>query len=151
MLRRQRPSPRLARSAQGFTLIELIVVLTTIGLLVALAAVSYIKLTNDARIAKSKTLVTTIATAKAMFVADQKTTPADIAAFNSDPEGNAATILKYIRINGAEPKDINDLLALSGIISGGVTIKFGTVDGGTANGGTVGQAPTVTGYGYPST
>jgi type II secretory pathway pseudopilin PulG len=133
----------------GFTITELIVVVTLIILLAALAVTAYNKLVNDARVAKSANLVTTLATAKSMFVADKNTTPAEIAAFNAAPESNFATIAPYIRINGATPKDMNDLLSLCGIPSNsGITVTIGTVDDGSSGGGTTGTTPTVTGYGY---
>ncbi|HYY31255.1 MAG TPA: type II secretion system protein [Chthoniobacterales bacterium] len=135
----------------GFTITELIIVVTLIILLTALAIAAYNKLVNDARVAKSASLVATLATAKSMFVADSKTTSAQIAAFNADPEGNFAMIAPYIRINGAAPRDMNDLLSLSGIPSSGVTVTIGAVDDGTSSGGSTGQAPTVTGYGYSAT
>jgi type II secretory pathway pseudopilin PulG len=135
----------------GFTITELIIVVTLVILLTALAAGAYSKLVNVARVAKSANLVATLATAKSMFVADSKTTPAQIAAFNADPEGNFATIAPYIRINGATPRDMNDLLSLSGIPSSGVTVTIGAVDDGISGGGSTGQAPTVTGYGYSTT
>jgi Tfp pilus assembly protein PilE len=132
----------------GFTITELIIVITLVILLAALAITAYNKLVNDARVAKSATLVTTLATAKSMFVADKNTTPAQIAAFNAAPDSNFSMLAPYIRINGATPKDMNDLLSLCGIPSSGVTVTIGTVDDGSSSGGTTGTAPTVTGYGY---
>ena len=131
----------------GFTITELIVVLTLLILLAALAVAGYNKVVNDARVAKSATLVTALATAKSMFVADRNTTPSQIAVLNADPESNFTMIAQYIRISGATPKDISDLLSLCGIPSNGVTVTIGTVDDGIS-GGTIGTAPTVTGYGY---
>ena len=144
--RREGYSPRA-----GFTITELIIVVTLVILLTALAIAAYNKLVNDARVAKSASLVATLAAAKSMFVADSKTTPAQIAAFNADPEGSFATIAPYIRINGAIPRDMNDLLSLCGIPSSGVTVTIGAVDEGISGGGSTGQAPTVTGYGYSTT
>jgi Tfp pilus assembly protein PilE len=132
----------------GFTITELIVVVTVVILLAAIAVTVYNKLVNDARVAKSAGLVTTLATAKSVFVADRNTTPAQIVAFNAAPESNFAIIAPYIRINGATPKDMNDLLSLCGIPSNGVTVTTGTVDDGSSGGGTIGTAPTVIGYGY---
>jgi Tfp pilus assembly protein PilE len=131
----------------GFTITELIIVITLVILLTALAITAYNKLVNDARVAKSANLITTLAAAKSMFVADKNTTPAQIAAFNASPESNFTMIAAYIRINGATPKDVNDLLSLCGIPPNGVTITIGMVDDGSS-GGTSGTAPTVTGYGY---
>jgi hypothetical protein len=124
----------------------LIVAITLIILLAALAVTAYNKLVNDARVAKSAGLVTTLATAKSMFVADKETTPGQIAAFNADPENNFPVIAQYIRINGSTPKDMDDLLSLSGIpASSDIKVTIGTVDDGA--GGTPGVAPTVIGYG----
>jgi Tfp pilus assembly protein PilE len=132
----------------GFTITELIIVVTVVILLTALAITAYNKLVNDARVAKSANLVTTLAAAKSMFVADKNTTPGQIAAFNAAPESNFTMIAQYIRISGATPKDMNDLLSLCGIPPNGVTITIGTVDDGSSGGGTTGVAPIVTGYGY---
>ena len=127
----------------------MIIVITLVILLAALAVTAYNKLVNDARVAKSANLVTTLATAKSMFVADKNTTLAQIAAFNSAPESNFPMIAPYIRINGATPQDMNDLLSLCGIPSNsGVKVTIGTVDDGSSGGGTAGIAPTVIGYGY---
>jgi hypothetical protein len=56
----------------GFTIAELIVVVTVVILLTSLAVGAYNKLINDARVAKSAALISTLATAKAMFVADKE-------------------------------------------------------------------------------
>ena len=119
----------------GFTITELIIVITLVILLAALAVTAYNKLVNDARVAKSANLVTTLATAKSMFVADKNTTPAQIATFNSAPESNFTMIAVYIRINGATPKDMNDLLLLCGIPPDSVKVTIGTVDDGSSGGG----------------
>jgi type II secretory pathway pseudopilin PulG len=132
----------------GFTITELIIVITLVILLAALAVTAYNKLVNDARVAKSANLVTTLATAKSMFVADKNTAPAQIAIFNAAPESNFTVIAAYIRINGATPKDMSDLLSLCGIPPNSVTITIGTVDDGSSGGGTTGTTPTVIGYGY---
>ena len=131
----------------GFTIIELIIVVTLVILLAALALTAYSKVVNGARVVKSAGLVTALATTKSMFVADKNTTPAQIAAFNADPESNFAMIAPYIRINGATPEDVDDLLLLCNIPSDGVTVTIGTVDDGSS-GGMAGVAPTVTGFGY---
>ena len=132
----------------GFTITELVVVVTVVMLLAAFALGAYNKLVNDARGAKSAALISTLATAKAMFVADKNTTPAQIAAFNAAPESNFSMIAQYIQINGATPTDMNDLLSLCGIPSIGVTVTIGMVDDGSSGGGTTGTAPAVIGYGY---
>jgi type IV pilus assembly protein PilA len=75
------------RASNGFTIVELIVVVTVIGLLVAIAVGAYNKVVNHAKVSKSLALVNTLQTAKSLFVADPKTTPALISTFNGGPDG----------------------------------------------------------------
>ena len=134
------------RANNGFTIVELIVVLTVIGLLAAIAVGAYNKVVNDAKVTKSLALVNTLATAKASFVADPKTTPALISTFNGSPDGNFPMIAPYTRVNGAQPTGEADLLAKSGMPST-VKVTLGTVDDSAFQGSNPDQAPTVTGYG----
>jgi prepilin-type N-terminal cleavage/methylation domain-containing protein len=134
------------RANNGFTIIELIVVVTVIGLLVAIAVGAYNKVVNDAKVTKSLAFVNTLATAKALFVADPNTTPALISTFNDGPNGNFAMIAPYIRVKGVQPTDEADLLAKSGMPSS-IKVTLGTVDDSPFQGSNPDQAPTVTGYG----
>jgi prepilin-type N-terminal cleavage/methylation domain-containing protein len=135
------------RANQGFTIVELIVVVTVIGLLAAIAVGAYNKVVNDAKVAKSQALINTLSTAKSLFVADPKTLPTDIQSFNSSQD--FSKIAPYIRVNGAQPTSIPDLLSLSGLPST-VTVTLGTVDDSSFGGSNTDQAPTVTGYGLTS-
>ena len=65
-----------ARANRGFTIVELVVVVTVIGLLAALAVGAYNKVVNDAKTTKALALVNTLATAKTLFVGDPRTTSA---------------------------------------------------------------------------
>jgi prepilin-type N-terminal cleavage/methylation domain-containing protein len=133
------------RANNGFTIVELIVVVTVIGLLAAIAVGAHNKVVNQAKVTKSLALVNTLATTKALFVADPKTTPALISTFNDGPNGNFAMIAPYIRVNGVQPKDEADLLAKSAMPSS-VKVTLGTVDDSSFQGSNSDQAPTVTGY-----
>ena len=130
------------RNNRGFTIVELIVVITVIGFLAAIAVGAYNKVVNDAKTTKSLALVNTLSTAKSLFVADPATTEANIQAFNAN--GDFTLISKYIRVNGATPTDIANLLLLSGFPATGVTVTLGTVEDAANN--TQDTAPTVTGY-----
>jgi len=139
------------RKNQGFTIVELIVVITVIGLLAAVAVGAYNKVVNDAKIAKSTALINTLSTAKSLFVADPKTAPSDISTYNTDPDGNFAKyIAQYVRVNGAQPTDMPGLLTMSGFPSGAVSVHLNTVDDSSFSGGHADVAPTVTGYGLPA-
>ena len=88
-----------ARAKRGFTVIELVVVVTVIGLLAVMAVGAYNKVVNDAKTTKSLALVNTLSTAKSLFVADPRTTTAMITTFNGGPDANFALIAPYIRVN----------------------------------------------------
>ena len=133
------------RANRGFTIVELIVVITVIGLLAAIAVGAYNKVVNDAKNAKVLALVNTLSTAKSLFVADPNTLKSDITTYNGSPDNNFAKIAPYIRINGAVPTSEADLLAKSGLPAG-VVIVLGTVDDSSFGGTNVDTAPTVTGY-----
>ena len=134
-----------ARANRGFTIIELVVVVTVMGLLAALAVGAYNKVVNDAKTTKALALVNTLATAKSLFVADPRTTSAAIEQFNGAPDANFTLIAPYIRVNGAQPASEADLLAKSGMPST-VVITLGTVDDTSFGGTNTDVAPTVAGY-----
>jgi prepilin-type N-terminal cleavage/methylation domain-containing protein len=134
---------RGARANRGFTIVELIVVITVIGLLAALAVGAYNKVVNDAKTAKAQALVNTLSTAKSLFVADPNTTEQMIQAYNTAPA--FASIQNYIRVNGAVPTSEANLLTLSGMPAT-VTISLGTVEDDTVTPNIPDSPPTVTGY-----
>jgi len=135
------------RANNGFTIVELIVVVTVIGLLAAIAVGAYNKVVNDAKNARTLALVNTLSTAKSLFVADPARTAVLINSYNtSTGDTQFALIANYIRVNGAPPTKEANLLALSGFPASGVTITLGTVDDSSFGGTNLDQAPTVTGY-----
>lgn len=127
----------------GFTIVELIVVMTVISILSALAASAYNKVVNDAKQANASALVSTLATAKTAFVTDQSTSPIEIQQFNSDPDASFASIAPYIRVNGVQPASEDDLRKLDGLPAS-TSISLGTVDDSRLGGSDADQAPTVT-------
>jgi prepilin-type N-terminal cleavage/methylation domain-containing protein len=139
-----------ARANRGFTIVELIVVVTIIGLLAALAVGAYNTVLNQAKSTKSLALVNTLSTAKSLFVADPATTETMIQGFNgSTGDTQFAFIAKYIRVNGAIPTDEATLQSLSGLPPApGVSFTLGTVDDANAPGGAVADSPPVV-SGYP--
>jgi type IV pilus assembly protein PilA len=135
------------RKNQGFTIVELIVVITVIALLAAIAVGAYNKVVNDAKVAKSTALVNTLSTAKSLFVADPKTTPDMISQFNQSQDYKF--IAPYIRVNGTQPGSVDQLLTLSGLPIPASNVTLGTVDDSSFNPSnpTPDAAPTVKGYG----
>jgi prepilin-type N-terminal cleavage/methylation domain-containing protein len=128
---------------RGFTIVELIVVVTIISLLSGLAAGAYNKVVNDAKQANANALVSTLATAKIAFVTDPSTSPTEIQQFNSDPDASFALIAPYIRVNGVQPTSEDDLRKLDGLPAS-TSISLGTVDDSRLGGRNADQAPTVT-------
>jgi prepilin-type N-terminal cleavage/methylation domain-containing protein len=128
---------------RGFTIVELIVVVTVISILSALAMGAYNKVVNDAKLANTSALVSTLATAKTAFVADPSTSPTGIQQFNSAPDANFASIAPYIRVNGVQPASEDDLRKLEGLPAS-ISIALGTVDDSGLGGSNADQAPAVT-------
>jgi type IV pilus assembly protein PilE len=133
----------------GFTIVELIVVVTIISILASLALGAYNKVLNDTKLAKANALVSTLMTAKTAFLADSSTSAAAIQQFNTAPDANFASIAPYIRINGAQPANEDDLRKLIGLPSS-TSIALGTVDDAELGGRNADQAPAVMLHKRPS-
>jgi prepilin-type N-terminal cleavage/methylation domain-containing protein len=127
---------------RGFTIVELIVVVTLMSMLTPLAVFAYNKLLNDTKLVKANALVSTLSTAKTAFMADPSTSPAAIQEFNSAPDANFALIAPYLRVNGVQPASQDDLKKLEGFPSS-TSIALGRVDDSSFGGSNTDQAPTV--------
>ena len=137
---------RSAEAAQaGFTIVEMIVVVTVVGFLAAVALGAHAKVANDAKIIKYRALISTLTIAKSAWLADPATTARDVQTFNAGPEANFAMIAPYIRVNGAQPSNEQHLLSLSALPNS-VRIRLGTVDDSSFGGQNSDQAPTVSGH-----
>ena len=98
------------RSKNGFTIVELVVVITIIGILASSAVFAYNKVVNDARATKSREVASALEQAKAQFMLDPGTTAQDVSDFNADPESNFDKIAPYLEVNGVRPPDIAAVL-----------------------------------------
>ena len=127
---------------RGFTIVELIAVVTVISILTTLALSAYNKVVNDAKLANANALVSTLMTAKTAFVADPSTSQAAIQKFNSAPDANFASIAPYIRVNGVQPASEDDLRKLEGFPLS-MSIALGRVDDSGLGGSNADQAPAV--------
>ena len=135
---------RSAETAQtGFTIIEMMVVVTVIGILAAVALGAHAKVADDAKVVKYRALISTLTAAKSAWLADPTTTARDVWTFNAGPQGNFAMIAPYLRVNGAQPTDERHLLLLYGMPNR-VRIELGTVDDSSFGGQNSDQSPTVT-------
>ena len=128
---------------RGFTIVELIVVVTVISILSALAIAAYNKVVNDAKLANASALVSTLSTAKSAFVADSSTSSTEIQQFNSAPDANFASVAPYIQVNGVHPASEDHLRKLEGLPAS-TSIALGTVDDSELGGSNTDQAPAVT-------
>jgi prepilin-type N-terminal cleavage/methylation domain-containing protein len=115
------------RSKNGFTIVELVVVMTIMGILASSAVIAYNKVVNDAKATKSRDVVSALQQAKALFMLDPGTTAQDVSDFNADPDSNFDKIAPYLEVNGVQPPNIAAVLKSLGVPQT-TTVSLGTVD-----------------------
>ena len=98
------------RSNNGFTIVELVVVMTIIGILASSAVFAYNKVVNDAKATKNREVASALGHAKALFMLDPGTTAQDVSDFNADPDRNFDKIAPYRRSTESGDETISEPL-----------------------------------------
>lgn len=119
---------------KGFTLIEMLIVVTIIGIIVGIGVPALRDAKAKAAAAKTDSVVATVATAKTRYTLDN--TDAAMVTFNSAAESARFTSLQpYILVKGVPVADVATLINGTG---------FGNLVIGTLNNGTIaGTAPSL--------
>jgi len=107
---------------QGFTLIELMIVVAIIGILAAVAIPSYNDYTARAQVTEAMSLTSSLKTGMADWYADSGSFPSAVASISSSVSGKYVSVITFVNIAGGtvninatmKTKGVNQ--ALSGLV-----------------------------------
>ena len=94
----------------GFTLIEMLVVVTIIGILVGIGVPALRSAKADAQDSKASSVVQNVATAKTRYILDNSATQLD----SATETARFTAIKSYMTVNGVVPAALSDLIAGTG-------------------------------------
>lgn len=95
-----------SRSALGFTIVELLIVIVVIGILVAISIVAYTGITQTAQASAAKSALVQANKNLGLYIVDNSAFPADQATFNTlmNTSNNDTTVYQYSVDNSSDPK-----------------------------------------------
>ena len=100
---------------QGFTLIELMIVVAIIGILAAVALPAYNDYTARAQVAEAMTLSSSLKTGLADWYADRGSFPAAVASISSVTSGKYVSVITFVGVLTTGTMNINATMKTKGV------------------------------------
>ena len=128
---------------QGFTLIELMIVVAIIGILAAVAIPSYQDYTARAQVSEAMSLTSGMKTGLSEWYADRGSFPSTVASVSGSSSGKYVASIAFTPVAGAPTINVDATMKTAGVnsaISGGVFSVATTSGGQRWSCGAIGQA-----------